>query len=126
MTNIGVFWCFQGQVFGEPTSLDEASQAVSGLLDSIATHVEVWDEHNQFRVVDPILGQYDYQEVPRGRVLYQVNKQRVLVYLDRTLMTKSIKVAIADYFGFVAKQADWKSDLHYTTDSTALSKLLDD
>jgi hypothetical protein len=34
MSKIGVFWFFDGEVFGETTTLADAQQSVPGLLDS--------------------------------------------------------------------------------------------
>lgn len=124
--NIGIFWMVDGRVFGERTTISEASQSVNGLMDSDATHVASWSKHYQFRDHNSELAQYDYQDLPRGRVLYQMNKQRFLVYLDKALMNKKNKAAIAEYFGFAMQRADWKSDLHYTTDPAALAKLFED
>jgi|LULR01.1.fsa_nt_gb hypothetical protein len=125
MSKIGVFWLFDGEVFGETTTLADAQQSVPGLLDSDATHVAVWEKYGNFTDSSPILAHYDYQDIPRGRVLYQVRKQRFLVYLDKALMSKEIKSAIAEYFGFTPQQADWKRDLHYTTDLEAIAQLFD-
>lgn len=126
MSKIGVFWLFDGEVFGETTTLADAQQSVPGLLDSDATHVAVWEKYGNFTDSSPILAHYDYQDIPRGRVLYQVRKQRFLVYLDKALMSKEIKSTIAEYFGFTPQQADWKRDLHYTTDLEAIAQLFDD
>lgn len=89
--NIGIFWMVDGMVFGERTTISEASQSVDGLMDSDATHVASWSKHYQFRDRNPELAHYDYQDLPRGRVLYQMNKQRFLVYLDKALMNKKTK-----------------------------------
>ncbi len=123
MSKIGVFWLFDGQVFGETTELTEAQQSIPGLLDSDATHVAVWEKHSNFKDSKPILAHFEYQDIPRGRVLYHLSKRRFLVYLDKTLMNKKDKNAIANYFGFTPQQADWKSDLHYTTDKESLDRL---
>jgi hypothetical protein len=125
MSKIGVFWFFDGKVLGETTKLSDAQQSVPGLLDSDATHVAVWEKYGNFTDSSPILAHYDYQDIPRGRALYQVRKQRFLVYLDKALMSKEIKSAIAEYFGFTPQQADWKRDLHYTTDLEAIAQLFD-
>jgi len=123
MSKIGVFWFFDGQVFGETTEFTEAQQSVLGLLDSEATHAAVWEKHSHFKSAKPILAHFEYQDIPRGRVLYQLSKRRFLVYLDKTLMNKKAKSAIAGYFGFTPQLADWKSDLHYTTDAESLDLL---
>ncbi|MDV6327056.1 hypothetical protein Q5L94_03240 [Idiomarina sp. Sol25] len=126
MSKIGVFWFFDGEVLGEKTQLSEAQQSLPGLLDSDATHVAVWEKYGNFTDSSPILAHYDYQDIPRGRVLYQLRKQRFIVYLDKALISKEVKSAIAEYFGFTPHQADWKSDLHYTTDMEAIAQLLED
>lgn len=126
MALIGIFWVFNGSVFGDKTPIDKCSQSVTDLIDSDVTHVDSWERHGHFRTINPQLAYFEYQEVPRGRVLFQLRTQRFLVYLDKKLMNKVTKKAIADYFGFLPSQADWKSDAHYTTDNTQLRRLFDD
>lgn len=126
MKTIGIFWVFERKIFGERTPITEASQAVEGLLDSDATHVVSWGEHCQFREYIPELTEYEYQQIPRGRVLYNRDKERFLVYLDKRLKNKQCQSIIADYFGFTPQNADWKLDCHYTTDATELDRLFDD
>lgn len=126
MGTIGIFWVYEGKVFGERLAIGDSVCSVQGLLDGAVTHVDWWDSNQDLTSISPNLKHYEYQDIPRGRVLYQTRQQRFLVYLDKQLMNKKSKVAIAGYFGFNTKHADWRSDLHYTTCSEQLARLLDD
>ena len=123
MANIGIFWVFENMVFGERVDMKDASERVKGLLDSDIEHVNNWSQQQRS---NSKLTAYEYQDIPRGRVLYQCDKKRYLVYLDICLMTKATKAAIARYFGFNVQQADWRSDMHYTTASERLARLFND
>lgn len=123
MANIGIFWVFENMVFGERVDIVDASERVKGLLDSDIEHVNNWSQQQCW---NSKLTAYEYQDIPQGRVLYQCNKKRYLVYLDTCLMTKATKAAIASYFGFSVQQADWRSDTHYTTASERLARLFND
>ena len=123
MASIGIFWVFDGKVLGERTPVSKASERIAGVLDSDAEHVSSWPQQQR---INSALTAYEYQDIPRGRVLYQCNKKRYRVYLDKSLMTQPIKNAIADYFGFAVQHADWRCDLHYTTAPDQIGRLLDD
>lgn len=123
MASIGIFWVFEGEVFGVRTPVNQASERIAGVLDSDAEHVSSWPHQQR---LNSALTAYEYQDIPRGRVLYQCNIKRYRVYLDKSLMTQPIKKAIADYFGFTVPHADWRCDLHYTTAPDQIGRLLDD
>lgn len=123
MSYIGIFWFYKDTVFGELSSIENGFQGVPGLIDAHATHVKSWEENQSFSRIFPELIHYDYENIPRGRVLYQTRKGKFLVYLDRCLMTADRKVLIAEFFGFTVAQADWKTDLHYTTDNDSLNRI---
>lgn len=123
---IGVFWVYQGQVIGQTTEISEGSQALPGLVDPEDTHVQVWEDKKHFTQTFPELADQEYQNLPRGRVLYQARANKPLIYLDASLMKPETKQKIADFFGFDKSKANWQHDLHYTTDTETLSHLFDD
>lgn len=125
MACVGVFWGYADQVFGKARPVDEGQEGVKGLVDSPDDHVTVWEGPEGYRRMFPQLHGQDYQDIPRGRVLFQRGTQRPLVYLDRSLNQTVWRERIARFFDFEANQATWRSDLHYTTDSEQLESLFD-
>jgi|SRR5690606_1509505 len=123
MNSIGIFWLYKDTVFGHASSIQNGFQGIAGLVDAHETHVECWDNNQSFRHIFPELAHCEYQDIPRGRVLYQTQTRKFLVYLDRSLMNPANKALIAAFFGFKVAQADWRADLHYTTDTDTLRHL---
>ena len=126
MAAIGIFWVYKGVVFGKKATIAEGEAAVTGIVDSPFNHVDFWDTDTDFRRQFPELAHMEYQQVPRGRVLYQTTKEAPLVYLDKTLTTQASRDLISRFFGFPIEQASWRSDLHYTTRENELDDLFDD
>ena len=126
MAMIGIFWIFKDSIFGRAVSIAEGEEAVKGLVDSPCNHVDFWDSDTDFRRQFPELAHMEYQQVPRGRVLYQTSKEAPLVYLDKSLNTQASRELISRFFGFTAEQASWRGDLHYTTRQNELDDLFDE
>lgn len=120
---IGIFWVYLGKVFGQAEPVTAGTEAVLGLVDSNLDHVTVWEKMASARHTLPELTGMEYQQVPRGRVLWQRKKSCHLVYLDKTLLAHETRAAIAEFFQFDKSHAVWKSDSHYTTATDELDRL---
>jgi hypothetical protein len=126
MTMIGVFWVYQHTVFGKRAPVDAGEEAVKGLVDSPYDHVDVWETDTDYRRQFPELVHAEYQQIPRGRVLFQTGKGIPVVYLDSTLNTPRIRELIAQYFDFPVERASWRKDAHYSTRQNDLDALFDE
>jgi hypothetical protein len=126
MAMIGVFWVYQHRVFGKRAPIEAGEEAVKGMVDSPYDHVDVWETDTDYRRNFPELVQAEYQQIPRGRVLYQTGKGVPVVYLDSTLNTPPVRELIARFFEFPVEQASWQKDAHYTTRQNDLDALFDE
>ena len=115
MSKIGIFWIHSGVVFGKAVGLQAGVEAVPGKLDSPDNHADVWERERPWAVVSAALFGVEYEEVPRGRVLFLSRQQRPLVYADKVLMNPANWLIIAEFFEFGPSDAHWRSDDHYTT-----------
>lgn len=123
---IGVFWVYKNTVLGKARTFSEGEEAVIGLIDSPDTHVQLWVQKSSFIQAFPELEGCEYQDIARGRVLFDRLNNRYIVYLDQLLNTPKNRKHIAQFFNFPVKQTLWRSDLHYTTATDALNELFDD
>lgn len=123
---IGVFWVCRGVVFGSARPISDGQEGVKGLVDSPDDHVTVWEGPNGYRQKFPELRTVEYQEIPRGRVLFQRDRSIPLVYLDKSLNRPVLRELIANFFRFDPSTAKWRSDIHYTTDSGELEGIFSD
>ena len=126
MMKIGVFWVYRGAVFGKARPISDGQEGVKGLVDSPDDHVTVWEGPNGYRQNFPELRSVEYQEIPRGRVLFQRSRSIPLVYLDKSLNRPAVRELIAYFFGFDPNIARWMSDIHYTTHPAELEDIFSD
>lgn len=107
---IGIFWYYQHKVVGIAhiaTTVDSL-----GLADSPYAHVSYWKE---LQAQIPVLMHLEYEEVPRGRVIFDSNRQKLGVFLDAKLLKKDIVNKIAAFFDAEYDDLILRKDPHYKT-----------
>lgn len=109
---IGIFWYFNNDVIGIAHNFNFADIDSLGLIDSPYTHVEYWEV---LRQKNSALLDIEYEEIPRGRVIYSKNGDRFIVYLDSKLMSQEIINLILDFFDLNDANVIFKKDSHYLT-----------
>ena len=114
MPEVGIFWVYDGSVVGVRRSLESAEEGVSGLLDSPDSHVDSWPS---VAAENGRAAECEYDDVPRGRVLYDSEQERSIVYLDACLDKVATRKAIAQFFDLDMARTDWEHDSHYTTNA---------
>ena len=120
---IGIFWVYQDTVIGKAVELSKGGKSVPGILDSEDTHIELWECKLEGKENFPELTGVPYEAVPRGRVLYDANRKKTMVYMDTKLFRQETKAKIAKYFRLREANTEWKKDPHYTTDANEVKKL---
>ncbi len=125
---IGIFWVYKSTIFGEKQKIDEGEMDTLGSVDSSFAHVSSWSKLVAFQNVFPELKAKEYEEVPRGRVVFHryegKHQQPVyIVYLDKKLMSDANKQVIAGFFELEGGKVKWRSDPHYTTDPDEINTL---
>lgn len=109
---IGIFWYFQNQVIGIAHHFNQADRDSLGLIDSVYTHVEYWEILKQSF---PNLQEFEYEYIPRGRVIYNAKKQKTYVYMDAKLLKTAIAKQVAAFFELNFDSIIWLKDPHYKT-----------
>ena len=69
---------------------------------------------------------FEYQDVPRGRVLYDKQRDLFLCYMDNRLHKPVIRTALRKEFVLTECRVRFESDPHYTTDRDELHRLFED
>ncbi len=127
----GLFWFIRntngdGEVFGLWEY--ESPHAKSGvmILDSPFEHWFIW-EREPYRAKLPlrVLDQ-DYFAFPRGRVLFDISRNRHRIYCDPVLLAPETKAQIKAFFQLEGCPVIWKTDPHYTTQDFQLDNLWND
>ncbi|MCK5681239.1 hypothetical protein KAI46_10570 [bacterium] len=120
---IGIFWVFKNRVIGKVCELEDGQENVPGLIDSPDSHIELWEQDPGFVIPFPELKGSEYQNVPRGRVIYSIKTKKVTVYMDKVLHTNGTREIISVFFQLVGTDVAWKTDDHYTTQSHEIDDL---
>jgi len=120
---IGIFWCHRGAILARSCEVAEGFES-GRFIDSPFDHVSSWErvqraERSRF----PELGIREYQEVPRGRVLYDPRRARFVCYLDQSIDSPETRAALRQAFALYGHPVFFPHDDHYTTDPQALDRL---
>lgn len=131
---IGLYWLHGDQVLGLSCALSQAEPGVPGLLDSPFTHVDAWEAVRSEAGLPPHI---EYDDLPRGRVLYSISLQRSIVYGDRAFLGQNtdgavpdrqqcVRGSIASFFSLPFSMISWRHDDHYTVGRDRIDSLLDE
>ena len=92
---IGIFWFFSDKIIGIAHEFNSNEKDSIGLIDSKYTHVEYWE---RIKADIPELRYMEYDEVQRGRVIFDINKNKLIIYLDKKLLIKGKVSKICEFF----------------------------
>jgi hypothetical protein len=85
-------------------------------------HYETWAHWRRDRTVDPALRalvrSYEYEDWPRGRIVFDRARDLFVLYADRKLLTPATIACIKAQFHLPAERTEVKSDLHYQSTET--------
>lgn len=109
---VGIFWHYQNQIIGIAHEFNQSDQDSLGLIDSPYTHVEFWESLKQNI---PKLYLLEYENIPRGRVIYNAKTQKAYVYMDARLLKTRIAKQVAAFFELDFDSVHWMKDPHYKT-----------
>lgn len=109
---IGIFWHWNNKVIGIAHVFNLGDADSIGLIDSPYTHIEYW---KNVQSEYPELRHYEYEQIPRGRVIFDANKEKAIVYMDKKLFNKVIATKIYDFFDIDSESAIPRKDPHYRT-----------
>jgi len=121
---VGIFWFHKGRLIARPIPLEQA-ETRSTRRDSPDAHVRVWPRLVARHAAEfPILSILEYDEVPRGRVIFDTATQTFFIYMDVTLFdhadpTKGPSTpvwgALRNAFELTGRQIRFATDPHYRT-----------
>ncbi|MEA3465126.1 MAG: hypothetical protein U9R29_03845 [Thermodesulfobacteriota bacterium] len=122
---IGIFWVYNDTVFGRAIPVVDGEERSEGLIDSPDNHNDFWASDAEYLRLFPELRLYEYLDIPRGRVLYATGEKQSIVYMDKTLFTTTAKQLVSIFFKLASCKVSWRTDLHYTTDSSEIDLLFE-
>jgi hypothetical protein len=81
---VGIFWWFNGELLMDSCPLS-AAEAYGDCKNHPVSHVKHWAQLQREGVVPP---ETEYEEQPRGRIVYQAKTQQFTLLADRCILAK--------------------------------------
>jgi hypothetical protein len=124
--HLGIFWMVQtanGEV--KPLTagcpMDQA-EPYGDCLTYGPGHYETWAQWRRDRTVDlalrAIVRSYEYEDWPRGRIVFDRSRDLFILYADRKLLTPATIARIKAQFHLPKKRTEVQSDFHYQSTET--------
>jgi len=119
---VGIFWWYRGRLLASAVPIAEG--VVSGdIVDSALNHYSHWRLIQQQH---PALHRLEYDEVPRGRVVFSKKEVVFSVFMNSKLNRPGVKNSITRAFELDGKNVRFASDSHYSTNRQQINSLFDE
>ena len=122
---VGIFWAVQPK--GSPAVLLDhrcpilETEPYGDMLTCPHGHYEVWEQWRRATGKDwpglrPLILTGEYEEWPRGRVVYSAPDDHFVLYADRQILIRpDLLAAIYGRFGLTADRTQTMRDSHYVS-----------
>jgi hypothetical protein len=123
---VAIFWLVQAtegeaRLLAAGYPLDQA-EPYGNCLTYGPGHYETWYRWRRDRTIDPALrtlvGSYEYEDWPRGRIVFDQSRDLFILYADRKLLKPATIARIETRFHLPAECTEVTSDLHYRSNET--------
>ena len=112
--HVGIFWLVGGKLVIDSTPLGEG-EPYGDHLTHPRSHIDVW---GQLRLDGKVPGESEYEEFPRGRVMYNTKIQRFTLLADRCILRdKGVVSRIMSELHLPGENTDKGTDEHYRCSS---------
>ncbi len=116
---VGIFWRVGDVLVIDRSTLDEA-EPYGDYITHAGGHYERWQEWQALggtrlaaKGYPVVIASTEYDEWPRGRVVYETPQRRFILYTDRRLQRKEVIDPIKKAFGLGDAETVVRSDSHY-------------
>jgi hypothetical protein len=123
MAEVGIFWgiprATEWEIIKDATQLEQA-ELYGAFLTHSRGHYEVWEAWKDLGAArlrkiglpGDILD-FEYEQFPRGRIVFDTNSRAFTIYADRKLRQPSIIKTIVTVFGLSIASYHVRADAHY-------------
>jgi hypothetical protein len=119
LPSVGIFWLVESVIVVDRTPATEA-EPYGDCITHAYGHFERWETWKTMgatrlaRLGFPaVIARTEYDEWPRGRIVYETPQKRFVLYSDKRLQKTTISDAIRHSFGLTGSETIIKSDSHY-------------
>jgi hypothetical protein len=124
--SVGIFWLVETTAgtthwLTAGCSL-QAAEPYGEFLTFPDGHYQVWERWRRSKDLDAELRalarSYEYEDWPRGRIVYDRARKRFTLYADTKLMKAETIARIREQFAVPAELTSMESDFHYRSSET--------
>jgi hypothetical protein len=119
---VGIFWLVDGKTLIDSTSLSEAAPYGDHLTHPRG-HIDVWE---QWRLSGLVSQEMEYEEPPRGRVIYHTKTRRFTFLADRCILRDKNVVRRIMLELKLPRNTETDTDSHYRCLACGLTKANED
>jgi hypothetical protein len=122
---VGIFWRVPdgpGTAVVIDSRLLAAAEHYGDFLTHAQGHCEVWETWQRLgpaglaqRGLPDAIAWHEYDEFPRGRIVFQKRERLFVIYADRKLQTPRMTARIVGAFELAGHRTAVRSDAHYCT-----------
>jgi hypothetical protein len=123
--SVGIFWRVSGHLVVDYSAVNNAEQ-YGDCLTHATGHYDRWQGWQALGSKALVATGFpkailftEYDEWPRGRVVYETLANRYILYADRHLQRPDTVAALKTIFGIATADVVVKSDLHYRSSSAS-------
>jgi hypothetical protein len=107
---VGIFWWFRGRLILDASPLSEA-EPYGDCLTHRKSHIDYWTKQQHFGAAPKDI---EYEEPPRGRVVFDRKTERFMIYADRCILAKKAVVKqIKKAMHLPSEGTDVRTDDHH-------------
>ena len=108
--HVGIFWVVSGIPLVDSTPIDKADDCV-GFINHPRSHYEYW---NTLQSQGLVPAHMEYEESPRGRVIFNSSARRFTLYADKCILgNKSMVATILKELHLSMRTTKTDIDPHY-------------
>jgi len=105
--HVGIFWLIDGKLLIDSMPLSQA-EPYGDHLTHPRSHIDVWE---QWRLSGKVPAESEYEEFPRGRVMFNTKTRRFTFLADRCILkNKSMVSTILSAMNLPGKNTDRGTD----------------
>ena len=120
---VGIFFWYENQLFIDDLPTAEAQPYAGTFKNGNSEHMSFWRNLKRAGLVDQHM---EYDQIPRGRVVYVIPDDRYYIWLDKCIKKEKIIDQIVKEFNIPLKKYTVGEDAHYKCPSCMPKGRLED
>ncbi len=105
-----IFWIYKNKIHTKSIEIN-AVKSIKNFKDSDFSHYQAW---NEISLQNKDFYLYEYEDIPRGRVVYDVENTQYIVYANSDIIiSDEAKELIVNRFTLKKSKVLFKYDEHY-------------